>query len=130
MVCFGLQGGKVVEDPKGDWWWSKYLAGNVRCKAEGVEWAHLGLSPLRIRNVEHIPCSCEGAQFDVDAFGRVFLPDALRFQCEVLDRNGNPLLRFGRYGNMDDDLDGAGPKDQPAFAWPLRAMARAQKWSE
>jgi hypothetical protein len=124
VVKFSPTGGRVDLDERGAWIWCKYYSGNARCKAEGVEWTHLGLSPLRIRNVEHIPCSCEHARFDVDAFGRVFLPDALRFQCEILDANGNRLLRFGRYGNMDDDVKFPGDPCQPALAWPINVDVR------
>ena len=57
---------RVVLDKKGDWVWCRYNAGPMRCRAEGVEWVHLGLSPLRYRNVEHIPCSCEHAGFELE----------------------------------------------------------------
>jgi hypothetical protein len=36
-----------------------------------------------------------GVCFDVDGFGRSFVPDAARFTVHVLDGAGNHLLRFG-----------------------------------
>ncbi|KKK52667.1 hypothetical protein LCGC14_3102610, partial [marine sediment metagenome] len=49
----------------------------------------------------------------------VFMPDAATFSVRVIDTNANPIIRFGRYGNMDS----RGPKSSiptPAipFAWP------------
>ena len=38
----------------------------------------------------------------MDGFERVFVPDQLRCAVQVLDSNGNPLVRLGSYGNVDD----------------------------
>ncbi len=59
-------------------------------------------------------------RFDVDGFGRVFAPDTVRFQAAVLDAAGNPLGRFGTYGNSDSQLAGGGVL---RFAWPLYVLA-------
>lgn len=124
VVKFGPKGGRVRLDKKGDEVWCCYGSGKQRCKAKGVKWVRLGFSPLRYRNVENVPCSCEVGRFDVDGFGRVFYPDALRFSVEVLDSAGNRLLRFGRYGNMDDDFKFPGEPSQPALAWPVDVQVR------
>ncbi len=73
-------------------------------KEEGVLWTHYGLSPMPSR---YTGCSCQTARFDVDRWGRVFLPDALRFSIQVLDDNGGQITRFGQYGNIDDAIAAA-----------------------
>ncbi len=50
----------------------------------------------------------------MDAFGRSFYPDALRFRVGVVDTNGNALGTFGRYGNQDATGSGG---DIPLL-WP------------
>jgi DNA-binding beta-propeller fold protein YncE len=70
-------------------------------KAEGLLWSHYGLSPMPSR---YTGCSCQTPRFDVDRFGRVFVPDTLRFSVKVLDGSGAQIGRFGHYGNLDDAL--------------------------
>jgi len=65
-------------------------------------------------------CSCEQMRFDVDGFGRVFAPDTVRFQAVVLDTAGNPVGRFGTYGNSDSQLAGGAAL---RFAWPEFVLA-------
>ena len=50
-------------------------------------------------------CHCQGtSRFDLDYFARSFLPEIDRCSVLVLDRNGNPILRIGTYGNVDDGV--------------------------
>ncbi|MDD4888694.1 MAG: hypothetical protein PHU85_02095, partial [Phycisphaerae bacterium] len=83
---------------------------------EGALWCRGGVSivPGRMGS-----CGCYTSRFGLDYFDRVFLPDNGLFGVRVLDTAGNPLLRFGDYGNEDS----AGPGstlETPAipFAWP------------
>ena len=62
---------------------------------------------------------CRGARFDLDEFGRVFVPDVLRRRVTVLDGAGNVVLRFGRPGNRDS----AGPEIGLAGPWWLAAAS-------
>jgi len=82
-------------------------------------------------------CTCHGARFDVDGFGRVFVPEVTRFSIKVVDAAGNLLVRIGTYGNADDGpqlriadcgvrsegaknrkpVDGS-PNSAICFAWP------------
>jgi hypothetical protein len=39
--------------------------------------------------------------FAVDAFGRIVYPNSLACYVGVIDNAGNPILRFGTYGNRD-----------------------------
>ncbi len=81
-------------------------------KARGLLWSYHGLSPLPSRAQG---CECQTARFDVDGYGRVFVPDAFRFSITVLDANGNLISRFGEYGNENDQ----GGDGKIPFAWPL-----------
>ena len=53
-------------------------------------------------------CVCIGGRFKIDGFGRLWIPDALRFSVGVVDNAGNELIRFGRYGNQDSLGAGSG----------------------
>jgi len=64
----------------------------------------------------------------VDGYGRVFAPNVFCFSVEMLDTNGNPIARIGRYGNGDS----AGPgsrvaEPEIAFAWPAFVAAAEGK---
>jgi len=37
----------------------------------------------------------------VDAFGRLYIPNALTYSVGIVDNAGNEIVRFGRYGNAD-----------------------------
>jgi len=109
----------VVKDPGGD-----YLASNYghfhACRLEGAEWVYFGYSPMHQKDVESSRCNCESARFDLDGFGRLFIPDAMRASVVVVDSNANEIVRFGGYGNMDSRGPGSpAPRPEIAFAWPL-----------
>ena len=107
---------------------------------QGALWYHFGFSPYTATyNSCYRTCMCEGGGFDVDPFGRVFYPNLGQFRVEVLDTGGNPIVKFGKYGNQDDGeqmRDGeSGTRDKgeessripnPAsrirFAWPIHAV--------
>lgn len=123
VVKFGPGGGRATLDPAGDLATGRNYGGLSRCRVSGVQWTHLGLSPLVYRNREHARCTCEHASFGADGFRRLFLPDAYRYSVEIIDRNGNSLLRFGRYGNVDDRPRDAGKGPDIPMAWPIRVRA-------
>jgi hypothetical protein len=95
VLKFGPAGGAIA---KGD---GPYVAGPRRhaVTASGLQWAYHGVCPMPSRRV--CRCSCQIPRFDVDGYGRVFVPDALRFSVAVLDSRANPIARFGAYGNAD-----------------------------
>ncbi len=45
-------------------------------------------------------CSLNG-RFDMDAFGRLFIPDMQQFTVHVADSSGNLIRNVGEYGNAD-----------------------------
>jgi hypothetical protein len=68
-------------------------------------------------------CVCQTPRFDVDDYGRLYLPNALTCSVSIVDNAGNEILRFGGYGNHDS----AGPKSAvPAPAIPLAYPVAAQ----
>lgn len=79
-----------------------------------------GYAPFSMN--EH--CFCRTPRFDVDLFGRLFIPNAITQQVSVMDNNGNEIVAFGRYGNYDSKGPGSAIPD-PAipFAWPTGAAA-------
>jgi hypothetical protein len=72
--------------------------------AQGAEWVHPGFSPMlsRISDSRGGPgCACRNGRFDLDGFGRLFVPDALCGRIEVIDNNGNTIMFFGARGKAD-----------------------------
>jgi hypothetical protein len=49
-------------------------------------------------------CVCWNCRFDLDYFGRSFVPEPLTYSVGVLDSNGNVIARVGKYGNVDDGV--------------------------
>jgi hypothetical protein len=62
-------------------------------------------------------CACTKPRFDVDDYGRLYVPNAITFSVSVRDNADNEIVKFGSYGN----LDSAGP-DLP-MGWPVTAGA-------
>lgn len=46
-------------------------------------------------------CRCKTPRFDIDEYGRVYVPNPLIGSVQVYDNEGNPIVRFGSYGNHD-----------------------------
>jgi hypothetical protein len=93
----------------------------VPAELQGALWYRFGFAPYSATSAScALTCMCEGAGFDVDAYGRVFFPNLGQFRVEVLDTNGNPLTTFGKYGNQDSRGKGSQvPKPDIPLAWPL-----------
>ena len=117
VIKFPPTGGAILADPDG-----RYEA-HLAWKKEGpvrlvnAQWfRRIGLHPVK----HELGCYCETTRFDIDAYGRLFVPDVYRFCVVVLDANGNELARLGTYGNMDSRGPGS-PVPEPAltFGWPL-----------
>jgi DNA-binding beta-propeller fold protein YncE len=90
---------------------------------QGAEWYRFGFSPYSI-HFGSSTCSCEGAGFDVDMFGRVFYPNVGQFRVEVVDAANNMIGTFGKYGNQDSGgKDATVKKPEIPLAWPLTVVA-------
>ncbi len=62
-------------------------------------------------------CACTKPRFDVDGFGRLYIPNAITFSVSVRDNADNEIASFGSYGNYD----AAGP--EIPLGWPVTAGA-------
>ncbi len=79
---------------------------------EGAVTAYPRMSPRQDRG-----CVCKEARFDIDAFGRLYVPDVLQFCIHVYDNAGNRITDIGHYGNCDAVGRGDGPPIP--FGWPM-----------
>ena len=103
IVKFGPQGGIIKPGGSGA------LAcpgakGLVPFVAQGATWVHPGYSPMlsRVSDRRGGPaCSCRNGRFDLDEFGRLFVPDAVSGRVEIIDSNANTLGFVGRRGGPD-----------------------------
>ncbi len=69
-------------------------------------------------------CACTKPRFDVDGFGRLYIPNALTFTVSLRDNADNEIVTFGGYGNFDCQ----GPQSKEAepaipLGWPVTAGA-------
>ncbi len=88
---------------------------------DGALWKYVGfsLAPNRSENWGDPACSCWTGRFAMDEHERLFVPDVFRFSIGVLDTNGNEILRFGEYGNVDSaGLGSALPEPAIPLGWP------------
>jgi DNA-binding beta-propeller fold protein YncE len=117
----------AARPPRGDLWrpapevqW--FLFNDHRVRLTGAEWQFHGFAPLPVQyqGVTHVErCVCSAGRFDLDEFGRLFVPDALRHRVTVLDAAGNEVTRFGSYGNADSE----GPEIGLADPWWVAAAS-------
>jgi sugar lactone lactonase YvrE len=71
-----------------------------------------------------VNCGCQTPRFDVDDYGRLYIPDAHLCMVRVLDNEGNEILRFGRYANFDGAATAAEDKAWGIpTAYPVAAKA-------
>jgi hypothetical protein len=98
VLKFGPEGGSVKTDPTGDLWVNGNVYRGTRdvAKAQGLLGMYFGLSQVQTHNMPPagIGCVCNVSRFDVDRFGRIFMPDGYRLSMVVLDNNMNEILRL------------------------------------
>jgi len=73
-------------------------------------------------------CTCRSSQFDVDPYGRLYIPNGVTCQVYMADNAGNTISAFGQYGNTDarGGLSGPGQissKPDIPLAWPTSVAA-------
>ncbi|MCX7590629.1 MAG: hypothetical protein N2255_03270 [Kiritimatiellae bacterium] len=118
VVKFVPQGGGYVAAPSGQpgipW---KFSA--VGSYVEGGVTAYPRCAPQVATG-----CVCKEARFDLDEYGRLYIPNALDYYVAVTDNSGNEILKFGYYGNPDSFGPGS-PVPDPAIAlgWPIAVSA-------
>lgn len=69
-------------------------------------------------------CACTKPRFDVDDFGRLYIPNGITFSVSIRDNADNEIVQFGNYGNFDCQGPGsAEPKPEIPLGWPVTAGA-------
>jgi len=65
-------------------------------------------------------CVCKEARFDIDDYGRIYIPNVIDFCVRVFDNAGNLIHHFGRYGNADSTgKDGQEKSPAIPLGWPM-----------
>jgi hypothetical protein len=91
---------------------------------DGVDKQYYGISPSASVSGGHDKCLCISGRLGIDGFGRIYAPDALRFNVVMLDNNLNELGRFGEYGNPDMGPGTANPEPAIPLGMPQFVMAK------
>ncbi|MBI3828630.1 MAG: hypothetical protein HY291_03885 [Planctomycetes bacterium] len=69
-------------------------------------------------------CHCTRPRFDVDAYGRLYIPHGVTYKVTLCDNADNEILNFGGYGNWDTQGPAsAEPKPEIPLGWPIFAGA-------
>jgi hypothetical protein len=102
---------------------------DVPMRIENMHWDYPGASPVAVGG-----CTCHRSKIAVDGFERLFVPAAQTCTVNVLDANGNVVVRIGGYGNMDNrgahspvvdpqtgELRPRRPDDPPDLKSPLQS---------
>jgi hypothetical protein len=108
---FGPKGGEV-----------KQTNGVVK-EVIGSSQAYPGCGPVSRWNAVG-SCACTKPRFDVDDYGRLFIPNAITFSVTIVDNAGNKLAQFGQYGNFDSQGPGSTiPTPEIPLGWPVAVGA-------
>jgi sugar lactone lactonase YvrE len=69
-------------------------------------------------------CACTKPRFDVDDFGRLYIPNGITFSVSIRDNANNEIVRFGSYGNFDcRGPESQEPEPEIPLGWPVTAGA-------
>jgi hypothetical protein len=66
-------------------------------------------------------CMCRQPMFQVDGWGRLFIPNAITCSVRIVDNAGNLIQQFGKYGNIDSrgpGQDSMIKKPAVPLGWP------------
>jgi DNA-binding beta-propeller fold protein YncE len=69
-------------------------------------------------------CHCTRPRFDVDDYGRLYIPNGVTYKVALVDNADNRILSFGGYGNWDaQGPESKEPKPEIPLGWPVFAGA-------
>ncbi|MBL8028011.1 MAG: hypothetical protein JNL74_16440 [Fibrobacteres bacterium] len=85
------------------------LAPAVATTGNAKVYSSAGIGPFSCDPGTSSHCVCGSPRFDVDPYGRLFLPNAVANHVSIVDNNDNLLLQFGKYGNVDSRGGLSGP---------------------
>ncbi len=115
---YSLSSGTIYKfTPKG----GEFKKGANGFEAIGAVQSYAGCGPNSGSwNSTQSVCHCTRPRFDVDGYGRVYIPHGFTYNVSIRDNADNEILRFGNYGNFDC----AGPKSaEPTpeipLGWPI-----------
>ena len=77
-------------------WGIRAGRGDLNVQIQNMLWDYPGVSQLKMSG-----CTCPRSLFSLDGFERLFVPAMQTCTVNVLDANGNIVLRIGGYGNAD-----------------------------
>ena len=118
VAKFGPEGGGYIKGKGGDRGIA-WTGSQVGTFVEGALAAYPILAPQVDRG-----CVCKEARFDLDGWGRLYIPNGLEYYVRVLDNAGNEVAKFGYYGNPDScGPESAVPEPELALGWPLSVSA-------
>jgi hypothetical protein len=117
-----------------DWAYSHGVGSIMKVAPHSGAWADSGSMATETRQAHNVAyiykeglapyswtsdCVCRSPRFDVDPFGRLFVPNAVTGKVAVVDNNDNPILSFGDYGNTDArDPASMVPSNAIPLLWP------------
>ncbi len=117
VVKFGPEGGGY--GPGGGEAGIEWKGSSVGKRVEGGLRAYPGLA---LQTWEG--CVCKEARFDLDGYGRLYVPNAAAYSVGIVDNAGNEIARFGHYGNADSRGRGSAIPDPPIpFGFPMAVSA-------
>jgi hypothetical protein len=92
-------------------------------EASGAIASYAGCGPVSRWRADGA-CACTKPRFDVDDFGRLYIPNGITFTVSVRDNAGNEITRFGGYGNYDcQGPQSREPEPAIPLGWPVGVAA-------
>jgi len=117
-----------------DWAYSRSVGAVVKVAKGARAWADSEAMPTANRKVYNAlyvyktglapfsysgTCVCRSPRFEVDPYGRLFVPNAITGKVTVTDNNDNPILTMGEYGNTDSrGMGSLVPEPAIPLMWP------------
>jgi hypothetical protein len=107
--------GSVAQGNLADATHTAHLA-RAKARFGNVAWDYGGVAPMVLSG-----CTCTGCSIELDRFDRVFVPAVQTATINVLDANGNIIVRAGGYGNVDSrGADSPVPDPETGLLRPRR----------
>ena len=92
IIKFPPTGGSIKYTTSPDYDYRWYWQGNLQyLKSSGVEWSYFGFSKFCGWDVT---CWCATGSFDLDNWGRLFLPNSMQAQMVAIDNNRNVIYKI------------------------------------
>ena len=90
ILKFPPTGGSLVATTAGDYDYSGDFDGGRMLKSNGLTWGYFGFSKVCGANNA---CWCSTGSFDLDKWGRLFVPNTMQAEMTALDNNRNVIYK-------------------------------------